>query len=153
MKAKDVYHISFDQATKLTGYCIWINGKYKTHGLIDFHKEKDSNKRMELMFNAIKDLFKGYMSNLTVSFEDTQYQMNAESFKQLTRLQGALIGLCMIYHIPFFIVSPSTWRHVLKIGKTKQEAIDYIAENLELTAGSDESDAICIGQAVMYMYS
>lgn len=151
------YYISFDQATKKTGYCVWLDGKYYKHGLFDHSskQENDENLRLEIMYKDIVGLIEKYHSNV-ITIEDTQMQGNAKSYKLLCRLQGMIIGYCVSNNISYSIYMPSKWRSILGfVGKRKELkdiAIAYVKEKFGIVTGEDEAESICIGYAVLSQY-
>ena len=52
--------LSFDQSTNLTGYCLSEGGQYITSGVIDKHKNKDIDSRIQEMGLAICMKIKEY---------------------------------------------------------------------------------------------
>ena len=153
----EVYHISFDQATDISGYCVWKNGKYICHGAFNLKSQKlEEEPRLREMMHSIIELIEKFHPP-TISFEDTQFQNNAHSYKLLCRLQGMIIEYCYLNDICFFIYPPSTWRKILGIkGKKRSElkaaAIDYVKTHYNIDATEDECEAICIGAALFSQY-
>lgn len=89
-----------------------------------------------------------------VVIEDVALQRSAKTVIQLAQLQGAIIGACDIFNIPYEILKPSEWRKMLgfkqgrmKREELKQQAIDYVAEHYGEMVSSDEADAMCIAKA------
>ena len=86
----DTIFCSLDQSTKLTGWCIWKNGKYMTSGIIDFSKVKEPEIRFDNMSRSITSLLNKY-NPIVVCIEDTALQRNAKTLKELSQLQGIII--------------------------------------------------------------
>lgn len=155
----DTIFCSLDQSTKLTGWCIWKNGKYETSGLIDLQKEKDSTIRFDRMSKNIISLLDNY-SPIVVYIEDTALQRNAKTLKELSQLQGVIIGYCKAKNIDIQIITPSQWRKQLRFKQgagvkrkeLKQQCFEWVKENLKLERSEDEVEAIGIGAAVLKLF-
>lgn len=78
-----------------------------------------------------------------------------KTMRQLSQLQGVIIGFCQMCDIPYEIFYPSAWRKMLgfkqgsgtKRSDLKQQAIDMIYDRYGISVTNDEADAICIGIA------
>lgn len=144
--------IAFDQALGKTGVCT-IDDNTVYHSLIDVSKVKDVNERFIMMRQMIQSRIKNNHPDLVV-IEDVALQRSAKTVIQLAQLQGAIIGACDIFNIPYEILKPSEWRKTLgfkqgrmKREELKQQAIDYVAEHYGEMVSSDEADAMCIAKA------
>ena len=92
-----------------------------------------------------------------VVIEDVALQASAKTVIQLAQLQGAIIGACELFNIPYEIIKPTEWRKILdfkqgrqvKRPELKQQAIDYVAEHYGENVSSDEADAMCIATAAL----
>lgn len=155
MKIIDTIFISLDQSTKLTGYCVWRNGEYKTSGLLDCQKT-DPLFRFDEMVKKIFKILDGYKP-VVVYIEDTAMQRNAKTLKELAQLQGAIIGYCVTREIDIQIIKPSEWRKELgfeqgrgiKRPELKRQCFDWVKDNLGIEKTEDEVEAIGIGAAVL----
>lgn len=151
----DTIFISLDQSTKLTGYCVWINGEYKTSGLLDCQKT-DVLFRFDEMVEKIFAIL-DYYNPVVVYIEDTAMQRNAKVLKELSQLQGAIVGYCITRKIDIHIIKPSEWRKELgfeqgrgiKRPELKQQCFKWVRENLGIEKSEDEVEAIGIGAAVL----
>ena len=147
--------LAFDQALGKTGVCT-LDGDTVYHSLIDLSKIKDVNERAASMRQMIQSRIKNNNPDLVV-MEDVALQSSAKTVIQLAQLQGAIIGACDIFNIPYEILRPSEWRKTLgfkqgrqvKRPELKQQAIDYVAENYGEVVSSDEADAMCIAKAAL----
>lgn len=145
--------LSFDQSTLITGWAIFEDGLYCTHGKIDLHKQKDSQKRFHQMEQEIIHLIEQQKPD-AVLIEDVVLQRSPSVMKILARLQGIIIGFCDAIQIPVYIYYPTAWRKLLsfrqakvKRAELKQQAIDLVAQRYDIDADTDEADAICIAMA------
>ena len=106
------------------------------------------------MRHMIQSRIKNNHPDLVV-IEDVALQSSAKTVIQLAQLQGAIIGACEMFNIPYEILRPSEWRKTLgfkqgrqiKRPELKQQAIDYVAEHYGEVVSSDEADAMCIAKA------
>jgi Holliday junction resolvasome RuvABC endonuclease subunit len=152
--------LSFDQSTNLTGYCLIEDKRYIASGVIDKHKNKDTDARIAEMGLAMCKKIKEYKPDICV-IEDIQKQSNTKTVIYLARLQGAIILYCASKGVPIKILHPSEWRRILqyKQGKTvkreelKQQSIDYIKEHFGFEKPEDESEAIAINVAACKLYT
>lgn len=150
--------LSFDQSTNLTGYCLSEDGQYIASGVIDKHKNKDTDARIQAMGLAICSKIKEYQPSCVI-IEDIQNQSSVKTVIHLARLQGCVILYCASKNIPIKIYHPSEWRKALqfvqgakvKRDDLKKQSIEYI-KNLGLDIESeDECEAICINLAAQKM--
>lgn len=154
----DTIFISLDQSTKLTGYCVWRNGEYEISGLLDCQKI-DPLFRLDEMVKKIFKILDDHKP-LVVYIEDTALQRNAKVLKELSQLQGAIIGYCVTRGIDIQIIKPSEWRKELEFNQgrgvkrqeLKQQCFKWVKENLGIEKSEDEVEAIGIGAAVLKKY-
>ena len=151
--------ISIDSSTNKTGFAIWEDGKFIRSGLIDLSSNKDIAKRLPEMMEQITTLLSEEKADL-VYVEEMNVTRNAQVARFLVRLQGAIQYWCTINGKWFETIQPTKWRKAIDLkGKTrkredmKQAAIDHVETNFGLQVNDDEAEAICIGQAVLKLYS
>ena len=145
--------LSFDQSTLITGWAVFDDGTYVKHGMIDLHKEKNSNVRFAKMCSAISEIIEENKPDQVV-IEDVMYMRSFQALIVLARLQGVIMGYCDILHIPVFIYLPTAQRKTLqfKQGRVtrenlKQQAINLIYKIYNLSVQTDEADALCLALA------
>lgn len=148
--------LAFDQATAKTGYSVFKDTKYKTHGKIDI-KEKDTQERVKEMFLAIAKIIDKYKPDV-VYVEGVAMQSNVATLSLLARLQGMIIGYCYAHGIRPEMLSPTVWRHSLgfKQGGTKRDVLkkqakEYVENKYHINATEDECESICIGRVASMM--
>jgi Holliday junction resolvasome RuvABC endonuclease subunit len=150
--------ISFDQASVITGWALFEDGKYIESGVIKKSKDIPITDRVPAMALAICKKIKE--SNIDcVIIEDIQNQNSVKTVVDLARLQGGIIMYCANKHIPIHIYHPSTWRKTLGFTqgtKTKRDALKEQATEYVKSLGfeiesEDESEAICINLAAQKM--
>lgn len=147
--------LSMDQSTRLSGHCIFEDGKYICSGVVDMSKSKlETQERSFEMAKALWKVIKKYNPDYLI-IEDTQQQNNVKTVITLARLQGMIIGYAEAHGIKVHILLPSQWRAALgynqgpkvKRQDLKQQSINYVKENLRLNLIEDEAEAVCIGIA------
>lgn len=105
-------------------------------------------------------LLNSYKPNI-IYIEETYSSVNPQTTKILTRLQGVVYAWCINNQCDFNTIIPSQWRKQLKFiqGKgikreqLKEQSIKYILDKYNLSVTNDEADAICIGDAVLKIFS
>jgi len=101
-----------------------------------------------------------------VFIEDTQLRQNAQSFKKLAQLQGALINLCEGLAVPYESVPPARWQsycgargrsckeqksNVTSLQRqarkaSKELSMEFVRSHFDIETENDNlADAICIG--------
>lgn len=116
---------------------------------------KDIGERNIQMRQMIQSRIKNNHPDLVV-IEDVALQASAKTVIQLAQLQGAIVGACDIFNVPYEIIKPSEQRKKLgfkqgrqiKRPELKQQAIDYVKTYYGEDVSSDEADAMCIATAV-----
>lgn len=115
---------------------------------------KDIGERNIQMRQMIQSRIKNNHPDLVV-IEDVALQASAKTVIQLAQLQGAIVGACDIFNVPYEIIKPSEQRKKLgfkqgrvKRAELKQQAIDYVKTYYGEDVSSDEADAMCIATAV-----
>lgn len=143
--------LALDQATRISGYCIFQGDNLKSYGKIT-PSSKDIGKRFCEIKKTVKNLIDIFKID-KVYFEDIQLQENVgnnvQTFKVLAQLQGMLITMFTEMNIPYEIIHSTTWKSHLRIeGKSrklqKANAQAYVNKTYSIQASEDEADAICI---------
>jgi Holliday junction resolvasome RuvABC endonuclease subunit len=154
IQIKEVNHIkllSIDQSTVKSGWSIFIDNIYFTHGLINLSKLKTD--KFEQMCIELTQLILKERPDIVV-FEDVALQTNVSTLRLLAQLQGIIMGCCIINNIEYITLKPTTWRKVLqfKQGKgvkrkdLKIQSITLAKQTFNLEKiTEDEADALCIG--------
>lgn len=153
--------VSIDSSTRCTGIAYFQDGVLKIHDVIDLSNEKDIEKRSDMMgLKIMKNLF--MLSPSIVYVERPRGRNNPETLRKLTTIVGMIRGFCIYNCIYFEEIAPTEWRRVLgfKQGKgvkrdeEKAQSLEFVYNNYNITAKTDdESDAICIGTAMIRKYS
>lgn len=144
--------LALDNATYITGYSIFEDGKLIQHGV----KEVDPSTAQNLRIAYMKQWF---VSMLTiwdidsVGLENVQYQGNPQTLITLSKLLGALEVASLEYNIEPYVVSSQTWKSFCRVkGKNraqdKEKAQIHVKIKYGIIATQDAADAICLGEYV-----
>ena len=154
--------LSMDQSTRVSGYCLFQNGKYVESGVVDMSKSKlDTPERSFEMAKALWEVIDKYKPDHLV-IEDTQQQNNVKTVIILSRLQGMIIGYAEAHNTKVHILLPSAWRKALnyvqgpkvKRAELKQQSADYVEKQYGFIKSEDENEAIaeCIAAHKIYKW-
>ena len=145
--------LCLDQATKVSGYSVWDNGKLVKYGHISSDvRENNPFLRMRIMGNKIVELLKKYSPDY-VGIEGVVFQRNYCTYSQLSQMQGVIFEILFENEIDFTVIEASAWKSFCGIkGKKRVEqklnTIKMVKEKFGLDVTEDEADAIGIGMAV-----
>ena len=147
--------ISLDQASLISGWCVFEDGMYVDSGVITKDKKTPIIDRIPQMATAICTKIKESDVD-AVYIEGVQTQSNQKTVIDLARLQGGIMMWCSVKNIPLHILTPTEWRKILnyKMGpkvpraELKQQSLNYVKEHFGLdNISEDRAEAICIGAA------
>lgn len=153
--------LATDQATRISGYCLFDDGKYVCSGTIDLSKsELDTDARSFEMAKEIWKIINKYKPDALI-LENVQKQTSISTVLTLARLQGQIIGYAEAHGVKTHIVSPSQWRKALgfaqgpkvKRKELKQQSIDYVKKHYSIDASEDEMEAVAINAAVHKIFN
>lgn len=144
--------LALDNATKVSGYAVFENGKLLDHGV----KKLDSDTPTAMRIMYMKQWFVSMLMVWeidVVGLENVQYQGNPKVLITLAELLGALKVASLEFNIEPYVVSSQTWKSFCKIkGRSrfqqKENAQKHIKEKYGFVATQDASDAICLGEYV-----
>lgn len=152
--------ISLDQATKITGYAIFINGKLEKYGHLSLTGEPPQ--RFVKLRNWLLDkIEKSSEYNLKIVLEEIQLQeygndnqRNVLTFKRLAQIQGVLLELLTEKNIEYELIYSNVWKKAAGItafrrAEQKQQSQDHVYERYGLKVTDDEADAICLGECAL----
>lgn len=148
---KDIL-LALDQASAVSGYAIFEDGKLIKHGTFSVDDEKIATRLVKIKKNVL-ELISNF--NVTrVALEDIQLQKNVETYKALAQVLGVLTETLEEQKIPYEIVYSSSWKSNLRItGSKRQEqkrnAQKYVLETYGIKTTQDACDAICIGTHIL----
>ena len=144
--------LALDQASKITGYAIFQEGKLIKHGKIVTEQE-DIGQRLMTLRQAVENLIAENEINEVV-IEDIQLQNNVgnnvQTFKVLAEVFGVLNELFAELKMPYSAVLASSWKSTLQIkGRTRPEqkknAQAFVQSAFGINVIQDIADAVCIG--------
>lgn len=149
--------LALDQATKVTGYSIFDDGKLVKYGTFQTTSD-DEVARCVSVKNWFLSMLQNWRPNY-VGIEGIQYQPkvfdgdtvgSVTLFQTLAHLQGALLVACFENNVPYKICPTNTWRNVCGVkGRTridKKRSMQRLVKDwYGITASDDEADAIGIG--------
>ena len=146
--------IAFDQATKVTGYAVMIDGKLSRHGTISVKPSLDILSRMYMMTRMISDVINEERPD-AVYFEGVESVCNERTMIYLANLQGMCLHSTHEAGYGVGTLDPTVWRHSLgfavgrgvKRADNKAEAVRYVRDIYGVECGDDEAEAICIATA------
>ena len=147
--------LALDQASKVTGFAIFDNGKLVKYGSFSTQASDDIER-----FAIIKEWLVSMINNWHpdhIGIEGIQFQeegsgqkMGVTVFQTLARLQGILMLTCHEAKIPYTVCPTNTWRHACGVkGRSrtdKKRSMQLLAKQwYDVTISDDEADAIGIG--------
>lgn len=149
-------YLALDQALQTTGYAIFEDDKLIKWGTFSTKASDPIEKRLLIIQYKIALLNQDYKIDY-IFFEDTQKQVNLDTYKRLCYVQSAIMLFCQQQNIQYSILSPSHWRKILKDKykitwgrkreEQKQAALNWVQQKYDGNFTTDSADAICIGEA------
>ena len=142
-----------DQATKCTGFSVWVDGSLQEYGAIEVtDKELSSIERIREMREKVFEIVKKYTPEM-LCIEGVQYQNNQAVYCQLSQLQGAIMTIAFDMDISLYIIPPTVWKGHCEIkGKKRSEqkanTIEMVKQMYGIDVSEDTADAIGIGRYV-----
>jgi Holliday junction resolvasome RuvABC endonuclease subunit len=151
--------LALDQSSNLCGFCLMENGEIINKGVLNFSKLKEKGAAKYSIIKKQIDMIIKLTKAEVVVIEDTQQQVNANTYKILCELKGVLENLIYEKGFLYFVLSPSEWRSIVGIkGRKrediKKECLKFIKDNfdLELLDNDDVAEAILMAYAVSIKY-
>lgn len=148
--------LSLDQATHITGWAVFEDGKLINQGKIEAN-HSDLGERLYYIKKEVISLIEKFDIDEVV-YEDIQLQANVgnnvQTFKSLAELFGVLYETFTELKIPNSATLATSWKSALGIkGKRRDEqkrnAQTWVINNYCLQVSQDIADAICIGAAYL----
>lgn len=144
--------LALDQASKVTGWAIFEDGKLEKYGKICLDDPNIDTRLVQLRQNIWALIESENIDE--VVFEDIQQQNNVannvQTFKVLAEVYGVVSELLQEFHIPHSTVLAASWKSTLSIkgrsrAEQKKNAQLYVEQNYSVHVIQDIADAICIG--------
>ncbi len=147
--------LAFDQATKITGFAIIVDGALVNHGVIKADASLDIISRMYRIADAAGEIVEREAPDIVI-FEGVEGVKNERTMIYLANLQGMCLMSTRHHGRVATTIDVATWRHTLgfemgrgvKRADLKQQAINCVAREYGVHCGDDEAEAICIASAV-----
>lgn len=153
--------LALDQASRVSGYAVFIDGKLETYGKI-VSEHDDIGERLHYIREKVSKLIADYDID-HIAFEDIQLQKtvngvesvnNVQTFKVLAEVFGVIYELAISLEIPYTVILASTWKSTLLIkgarrDEQKRNAQAFAQNTYNIKCTQDEADAICIGTHVL----
>lgn len=145
-------YLAIDQSSNISGYSVWRDKELLEWGKVQFEGEF-INRVLELKSWMLSKIEEYEEENIEVVVEEIQEQSNAQTFKKLAMLQGAILVALTEVEIKYHLVYASQWKSYANIkGKNrtqqKQNTQQYVLEKYGKKVTQDEADAICIGEYI-----
>ncbi len=144
--------LALDQASRVSGWAVFINGELKQWGHLTTNQEEVGD-RLVAIRNFIVNKVQQWDID-TIAFEDIQLQSsvgnNVKTFKVLASVFGVVQMTAVELNKNYKVIPSVTWKSKLQIkGRTrldqKKNAQQFVLQRYGIKATQDESDAICIG--------
>lgn len=150
--------ISFDQASQVSGYSLFVDNKWQYSRVIDLSNDNNTERRFKEMVTRIHKIINEEHPDF-VAIEAVTLQKNAKTMMLLARLQGAIIGKCIDDGIQYEIIEPSKWRRVVGIHQGNKKREDLKKDSLALThelfdkkLSEDAAESLLIGVATLLLH-
>ncbi|MGL5984654.1 MAG: hypothetical protein ACRCZ1_05255 [Cetobacterium sp.] len=162
--------LSLDLSSTSTGWCILSQTGIKDFGSITFcngrtkkdvevlkgiknvklhEAEYSIEKRLEIIFRAISELLNDTVGIDIVVIEDVYCGLSISILKTLMKLQGFVVGTCLVNKIPVELIMPSSWQRFHNLSNHRDEIKKGSIENAEKIIKTktidDIADAINLG--------
>lgn len=151
-KRKDEYRVlALDQATHITGWALFSQGKLIDFGIFKAKAENEIERDVEIK-NWFINMVQNYEPDF-VAFEDVQYNEKRggiPTFATLARLQGILMSTACELKVEYIACSIPSWRSYCGVkGRTrpdqKRSMQSLVKKWYDVSVTDDCADAIGIG--------
>lgn len=158
--SKETRTLGIDSSTNKTGICLFIDGEYSAHYLLDHSNIKDVEERIDAMgLDILRHLNK--IKPEMVYIERPQgHGKNLDMVFKLVTILGIVRGWCIANGAYYEAVQPSVWRKYIGIqqgrkkrAELKAESIAYVRTTYGIDVTDDEADSICLAGAMVNKYN
>lgn len=149
-KKGEIRVLAIDQATKVSGWSIFSDGRLLHYGTFETQLEDEIERDL-----TVKNWMISMINNWNpdfVALEGIQYEEHygVQTFATLARLQGILMACLKELKIPYVICHTQVWRSYCNVkGKSrgdKKRSMQLITKEwFDITVSNDCADAIGIG--------
>ena len=106
--------VALDQSSRITGYSVFEDNQLIKYGHISSPANSLIEQRLLNLIHLLDNLLQEYNFDELI-FEDIQEQGgNAQTFKILAQVQGAILIWCANKKMKYRIIPPTVWRKNLK---------------------------------------
>lgn len=146
--------VGIDASTQRSGVALFEDSNYKTHTLIDLHKEKDIMSRIPHMINEICAKLDEYKPD-KILMEETMLSTNIDTLKKLAYLAGGIMAYAYKNNIDFELLLPTEWRKTVGMSQSKkikretlkEEAIQAVLQEYKINVTDDEAESILVARS------
>lgn len=150
--------LSLDTSTKSTGVAVFENGMLVNSYTLDGALSANHEDRLRVMIQNILWCIDAEYPNIIV-VEQSIMTRNADTFRQLSMIVGAVIASALEYSSDYYMYTPSAWRALIsdeKKPRKREELKTWSKNKVKELYGKecktdDEADAILIGRAYINM--
>lgn len=147
--------VGIDASTNKTGICLFQEGKYIKHTLIDCHKEKNAMKRIPMMANRICKYLDEIGCIDVIIMEKSILKTNIDTVQKLSNLAGAIMLYAYQNNIKFEHPTPPEWRKKIGLEQSKNvkrevlklEAIKAVEQEYGLSLTDDEAESVLLARS------
>jgi Holliday junction resolvasome RuvABC endonuclease subunit len=147
-----VIYLAIDQSSNVSGYSVWKDKELVEWGKVQFDGEFIF-RVIELKKWILNKIEEYEEEEVEVVIEEIQEQSNAQTFKKLAMLQGAILVALTEVDIKYHLVYASQWKSAANIKgqsrtEQKRNTQNYVLEKFGKKVTQDEADAICMGEYI-----
>jgi Holliday junction resolvasome RuvABC endonuclease subunit len=147
-------YFAIDQSSNVSGYSVWKDKELIEWGKVQFEGEFVFRviELKKWIFSKIEEFDE---DEVEVIIEEIQEQTNAQTFKKLAMLQGAILVALTEAEIKYHLVYAAQWKSFVSIksnnrAEQKRDAQRYVLEKYGKKVTQDEADAICMGEYIVF---
>lgn len=143
--------LALDQATKVTGYSVWQDGKLVKHGTFEYGNPDVAQRLHDVKLHVLALIQKYNIEKLYLEDIQLEQKFGVTTYKLLAELIGVLQELAVENQIQCDLIPSATWRSTCGIrGKARSDkkanSQKHVFEKYGLQVSDDIADAICIGE-------
>ena len=149
-KSGETRLLAIDQATRVSGWSVYSDGKLLRYGIFETNLEDEIQRDLTVK-NWMLSMINNWEPDM-VALEGIQYEeeYGVKTFATLARLQGILMGCLAENQVPYVVCPTPTWRSYCNVkGRTrgdKKRSMQLIVKKWhDITITDDCADAIGIG--------
>lgn len=142
--------LAFDTATRITGWALFVDGKYTNSGTIDLSNNRVSDIRVGDMCMRVMNLI-DTLKPTHVVIEALSTARNVATTRILSKVIGCVYCYCLVNEIPYEEYRCADWRGLLGIpnaptAKAKAESVKIVRNKYKIDVDDNEADAINVAE-------